>query len=675
MPLLSYGGLEQADNLSGSDMSLEKSGDSTILGREFLLFQEVPVVVVTPSKVAQPILESPSSITVLTKQDIERYGINSFTDILRNVPGVDVMSVSPTDRNVSIRSFNQLAAGRILSLVDGRPIYLDFYGLTVWSLLPVSIEDIERIEIVRGPGSALYGANAFDGVVNIITSSAGETGTRMTAKSNQYGNIGGSITHGGRVGDMSYTTSLASDAISGWDDADKDAGENRFASGSLKYYMDDKSSFCISGDTHEFRGDIIASSEIEPAEHSGRTSYLRMGYDRQDLKCRILWRRLDSNAESKGMLSYHSEENTDGTERKSESCLKCHDSVDNTDSSELPSYGIESNTVDIELQHSFCPLSRNFITWGLNYRFNQMDSELVRGEHYQNLLAGYIQNQLRLSESLDITAGLRYDRHPLTGNNFSPRGSVVYSPAVGHAFRVSAGRAFRNPSFVYSYLHTHYQKSFSVFPTPFYVTLIGNTELSPEWITSLEFGYRGKIGNRLKLNVDTFFNRLHGLTEIVYLESYHENALFPGSPGGIIPSLASIANVRDAEARGGEIAMDLTITRWLTAQANYSYQHVTDLETGVEIESAPRHKVNPGLYAKLGKSMRVSLFANYVDRTVWDGVEINSYTLLNSMISYKMGNTDIALSAFNVLNNRHQEHPQGDEVGRSVVLSLTHQIW
>ena len=129
----------------------------------------MPVVVITAGRVGQPILESPSSITVLTREDIRRYGMTGLANILRNVQGVDVMSISASEQNVGIRGFNDLPSSKILSLFDSNPIYWEFYGLTTWGSLPVSLDEIERIEIIRGPGSALYGTNAFEGVINIIT--------------------------------------------------------------------------------------------------------------------------------------------------------------------------------------------------------------------------------------------------------------------------------------------------------------------------------------------------------------------------------------------------------------------------------------------------------------------------------------------------------------------------
>ena len=208
----------------------------------------------------------------------------------------------------------------------------------------------------------------------------------------------------------------------------------------------------------------------------------------------------------------------------------------------------------------------------------------------------------------------------------------------------------------------------------------GNEDLSPEWITGFEVGYQGNFGTRLRGSVDIFHNKLDGLIDFDVVETYPENATFPGSPGGIIPSVVSPLNIIDAAARGGEINASLAVTRWLSTFANYSCQYVTDSGTGERIESAPLHKINPGLSGNIGQNSLFSIFANYVDKTVWkddwEAEKVDSYTLLNFAASHRLldGDLEIALSVFNLLDDRHLEHPEGTEVGRSVLLKMIYRM-
>jgi len=411
--------------------------NSTIPQRELLLMQDIPVVT-TPSKVAQSVLESPSTITVLTKEDIRRYNINSLSDILRNVPGMDVMIISPTDTNISIRGLNQLGTGRILSLVDNMPIYNDFHGYTAWEALPVSIDEIERIEIIRGPGSALYGANAFDGVVNIITDPViAENKTTANIAANQSGRFSNAtLIHNGGNKSLNYKASAGWERKDGWDDESIDAGRSKRFNGYLNYTIKDNSNISLSGGIAGDNGDVTGLSQYKPI-YNTTSDYLKLDYVRPNLKGSLSWNYLYSKIKT------------------DESSLT--ENPVNTGYKELTNYTLENNAINADIQNSFHVFNSNFITWGLNYRLIHLTSAILSDVDSQNIFSGYIQDQIRLLSSLRLTTGLRYDRHPLTGDNLSPRGSIVYIPVFGHAFRASAGRAFRNPSFVYSYASALYK--------------------------------------------------------------------------------------------------------------------------------------------------------------------------------------------------------------------------
>lgn len=608
---------------------------------EAILFQNIPIVV-TATRVEQPILESPSTISVLTRKDLKYYGVTSFSDILRNVPGVDIMSISATDRNVGMRGLNQLGSGKILSLVDGIPIYLDFYGLTSWEALPISLEEIERIEIVRGPGSALYGANALDGVINIITdSSMKNIGTMMTGKLNHRGKLGGSIIHGNQNSNFDYKTSLGWDSISGWDDEDSSDEGNRRLNGNLGYKINDYSGIRLRGGISDHQGAVTALPGFAPIGYDTIEGNLRAEYIRSDLKLHLLYRGVGAEV-----------------------------SMNPTNL-----YKLRNDIIDSDFQHSFYPVSRNFVTWGIYYKFTRINSGIMESVYTQNLWAIYIQDQIQLSDSLALTAGIRYDRHPLSGNNFSPRASLVYSPVEGHAIRASAGRAFRNPSYIHSYISLDYLLSTPLFPTPIGVRVDGNTELFPEQILSFEIGYQGRFGDRFGGKAVSFVNKFGDMIYLDMNRFYDKDALFPGSPGGIIPSLVTGANeTEDILVRGAEIAVEALVANWLSAHANYSYQFATNLETKEKLEDAPQHKFSPALRINPGRNFFISIFANYVGGLKTEGVEIDSYIMLNSVISYSFGVAEIGLSISNLLDNRHLEHPDGNEIGRTIILNLTYQI-
>ena len=174
--------------------------------------------VVTAMRYEQPISESPSNIFVITAEDIRRSGATDLPTILRRVPGMEVMQTNGTDFNVSVRGNNQLHANKLLVLVDGRSIYVDAQGEMKWKLLSVTIPEIQRVEVLLSPASAVYGFNAFDGVVNIITKDPEEIdGTILQVGGGEFGTLTSSAIHGGRYGDFRYRVSTGWDQNQQWD--------------------------------------------------------------------------------------------------------------------------------------------------------------------------------------------------------------------------------------------------------------------------------------------------------------------------------------------------------------------------------------------------------------------------------------------------------------------------
>ena len=172
-------------------------------------------VVVTASRFGQSPLDSPSTLSVITSEDIRLSGLTNIPDLLRRVAGVEAMAKSAGHTDISIRGFNRELSNKVLVLVDGRSTTWDFLGTTLWNMLPITIEEIDRIEIIRGPGSAIYGANAVTGVVNIITRTPGEGSNVATVQAGTPGVLGGSALITGRADADAWRLSV------GWQEHDR----------------------------------------------------------------------------------------------------------------------------------------------------------------------------------------------------------------------------------------------------------------------------------------------------------------------------------------------------------------------------------------------------------------------------------------------------------------------
>jgi iron complex outermembrane receptor protein len=172
--------------------------------------------IVTASKGTQSPVDAPNSTSIITEQDIRLSGITKIPELLRRLAGVDIMEVTGGQTEVSIRGFNQRLSNKTLVLVDGRSVYVDLLGATIWQSLSIGVEDLQRIEVVRGPGSALYGADAFNGVINLITKKPGEGKNGIVGGYGTQGATHGSLWASGRENEFAWRLAAGYDYLPRW---------------------------------------------------------------------------------------------------------------------------------------------------------------------------------------------------------------------------------------------------------------------------------------------------------------------------------------------------------------------------------------------------------------------------------------------------------------------------
>ena len=187
---------------------------------EELIFQPIETVI-TAGRTEQSIERAPATIAVISSEEIKASGALSIPELLRQVPGLDVMTVSSSHSEVNARGLNQLLSNKMLVLVDGRSTYFDFFGGVIWQALPIVMDQIDRIEIVRSPSSALYGANAFSGVINIITKTPRQIqGGRLKVQGGENSTLYSSFVQGNRKGDTGYRVVLGTRRMDSFSDQD-----------------------------------------------------------------------------------------------------------------------------------------------------------------------------------------------------------------------------------------------------------------------------------------------------------------------------------------------------------------------------------------------------------------------------------------------------------------------
>jgi outer membrane receptor for ferrienterochelin and colicin len=617
------------------------------------------------SRYEQPISQAPANVYVITDEDIRHSGATDIPTILRRIPGLEVMQASGADFNVSVRGNNQLLANKILVMVDGRSIYLDAQGSVFWKLLPVTLPEIKRIEVLKGPASAAYGFNAFDGIINIITKSPEEMkGTTVQFGGGELGTLSSAAIHADTIGKFGYRLSLGRDQNQQWRNRDALAFRSNKFNVLTEYALSGNSKVSISGgfaDANRFDGNIteISSSSSQPAQ-----KYAHVVYERPNFLLRAFWTGFSDPIDV-------------AVTPLIASFLRVTDRSGSSPASNF------ANTYNIDAQHSIQLGPSNRLLYGINYRHNTFSSNYVSGFGREDRLGIFVQDEWNITQTLRAVGGLRYDLHTEINSTLSPRFALVYQAVPDHTFRAGISIAYRPPTL----FETHVASQAIVTlplpsPSPPPTLIQGSAGLSPEQIISYEAGYQGWFfKHRLRLRADLFFNHISDLV------TNRDTAAFT----------TSFDNDRgQADIYGGEAGIEFLATSWLTGFANYSYQEVGQSFLGTMARGAPRFKYNAGLRGDWDNGWSGEAALHHVGATTYPvsatfsalaaipttGVvvpaeHIGSYNLLNLRGAYKfwqqkaeagyMRDAEVALSAYNALNDQHKEHPLGDQIGSRVM--------
>jgi len=652
--------------LTGYTEEVSNQSDQVPIPELELIKEEETVSIA--SRYEQPISQAPGNVYVITDEDIRHSGAPDLPTVLRRIPGMEVMQVTGADFNVSVRGNNQLLANRVLVMVDGRSIYLDGVGNVYWKLIPVTLPEIKRIEVLKGPASAIYGFNAFDGVINIITKSPEEMkGTTLQFGGGEWGTISSAAIHAGKVGNLGYRFSAGHDQNAQWRNRDALAFRTNKFNVQTEYALPSEGKMHLAGglvDANRFDGPFTDASASEGTPAQG---YADIGYERRGVIIRAWW------------MNY-----SDTTDSRTQPLLAPFLKITDPSGSSIAKW--RGNTYNIDLQHALDLGASNRLTYGANYRQITFSSNFLASFTREDRLGLFVQNEWRPIKPLAVVAGLRYDLNTFINPTLSPRVAVLYQPVEDHTFQASISIAYRSPKMTEDNLDVLNQATIGPFTTTF--PGVGSHNLSPEQILSYQLGYQGWfLRHRLRTRVDLFFNHVSDLI-----------AFRPSGPSITDPILP--INGGTADIYGGEAGIEFLATRWLTGFANFSYQEFDQTFTGSSRRGMPRYKFNIGLRGEWDNGLNGEASFNHVGAATYPltsayttfapffppGVtapseRVDSYNLLNLRIGYKfwqqkaeagyLRDAEVALSAFNALNDEHKEHPLGDTIGSRVMGWLT----
>jgi iron complex outermembrane receptor protein len=611
---------------------------ANVNGNDAFQFFAEEAKVVSASHQPQDAKRLTSTVYVVTSEEIKDSGATTIWDALRNVPGLDVMTSRTPDGAVSVRGINQNFNARTLIMLDGRRTAHSFNDWTSLETLPVSIDEIDRIEVVEGPGSAVYGPNAINGVINIITKTPQQLsgGIASYTGGQRQTHIVNAI-YGREYDNMKYKTSGSWNQTNSLEDDSRKGLRSGRGNMLVGWKISPDSELDLAGGLNQLNGDFAAGT-AGTGNTVGTYFYSRMDYRLKDTQLMTYWNGERSTIDVSGI----------GPHQK-----------------------FDADRFYTKLGQTLHLPWKNEMVLGGDYQHLHSDVSVYdSGQRARDLWAAYAEDRWDMHDKWTLMANGRVDSYPLTPITFSALGSLLYAPETNHTIRASAGQSFRNPDRGENNLDTTVQQPNTIVnvppfgPIPFATEaqLLGYRDLMAERMTEEELAYRGRVGS-----IKTGLTGFHYVLDDI-MASGQESPIVTFPPPNILVPVV-FANRGQVEAWGGEFTMDYLLTSYLTTFANYSFQDVTgDTNVARDLaDQSPRHKVNLGFRVKQS-GWTTSMSGHWVDSTHWrnyssvGGGAVNAYWMLDGHIGYafkeRLQGLEIGVSALNILNHKHYEFSQ-----------------
>jgi iron complex outermembrane receptor protein len=648
-------------------------------------------------------VNAPAAVSLINSTTIQNSPATNIGDLLRTVPGVNVTQVSARDVNINTRGATSTLATSQLALVDGRSIYLDFYGMVMWDFVPSNPREIKRIEVIRGPASAVWGANAMSGVVNVITKTprelAAEAGSALT------------------IGVGGFPRSAQG--------VDRSAGSLFYVNGSHAQAVSDKVAYKLSAGY--FTQDALPRpvGTIPNAANTPYPDYTNEGTSQPKFDARVDYSLADSatlifnggvsgtegiihtgigpfGIDRGSYLSYFSAKYQKGARR-----VAFFTNLLTADSTNLLSRGLDgqfiplgfdTKTFDFEAGDSRTIGTHNVLTFGGNFRHNTFDVTLAPNGDDRSEGGAFIQDEVFLGQHVRWVVGGRVDKFSsIDGAVFSPRTTLLLKPDANNSFRVSFNKAFRAPSFINNNLQTGVFQEVDLSPIspllrrfPLPVTATGNPDLKEESLTAYEVGYTGVLRSRATVSASVYWNVTKDGIYFTQVASYSPAnppstwpAVIPPFVIGLIPppglpSTFSYRNLGKVKDKGFELGVDAVATRDINVFANYSFQADPVIEgfDPTEANAPANHRFNAGFSVSHGRFLG-NLNVNYSGSAYWQDVfdatryggTTDAYTLVNGTFGVRWAGEKVvtSLKIMNIGNSEVQQHIFGDVLRRQVV--------
>ncbi len=604
------------------------------------------IKVTSVSKTEEPLSRAAASIFIIARDDIGRSGATNIPDLLRMVPGVDVAQINSNTWAVSARGFNARFSDELLVMVDGRPVYTQTFGGVFWDALNLPIENIERIEVIRGPGGSVWGANAVNGVINIIMKKAADThGALVVAGGGNVDQGLGIVQYGGNMANKTdyrvYAQYLNEDHLP--DAAGQDGGDGwHMLRGGFRTDV-----VLSSKDTLMFAGNIYVGREGNPTiDFPSVTAPARQNIE---LLANV------SGGFIQGAWNHTLSPRSDTT---------LQFSYDGSQRNDFLREG--SRNLDFDFQHHFSGWTRQNVVWGLSYRYSQLNSDgglyvsLFPADIATHLFGSFVQDAIAIvPDRLYVTIGTKLEHNHYTGFNLMPSARVAWTPSPRHTLWAAISKADRTPSAFDASVVSSISTSPGPGGVPDVLTFFGNPRVKNEGLIAYEAGYRTTVGKHLSVDFTVYYNDYSDQFTAEPSASFMVET--PPPPHFVTP--LTYRNLMHGEAHGVEIAMNWQPTRRWTLSPGYAFEQIhmhlapASLDqtsvSGAE-GSSPDHSAQLRSHLDLGHGLSWDASAYFVGRLT-DPKE-PSYTRLDTQLTWHFGEgASISFVGQNLARSLHEE--------------------
>jgi iron complex outermembrane receptor protein len=622
---------------------------------ELSLEELMNIDVTLASRKKDKLFHAAAAMTVVSRDDIRRSGVTSIPEALRMVPGMEVARLDANKWAVSARGFNSLYSNKMLVLMDGRSLYSPVFSGVFWESLDVLLEDVDRIEVILGPGATLWGSNAVNGIINIIS---------RDAKSTQGGFVGlgagtvekgfGSFRYGGRLGkNLFYRFSLKHSKRGPFVNSDGVPANDGWTMSTGEFRMDwepsERSTFTVQGDLHA--GTV--GQEGKPTLFQE----IKMGIP--DNKTRLR----SGNVIAKW---FHR------TSEKSDVSLRL--SFDRSERKDTVVIGGEYNTFDMDFQHHFHWGSRHDVVWGTGCRVtrDRLQRDLMASMNPDRktygVLSVFAQDEIELAKNrLRLSIGSKFERNDFTGFEIQPNVRLLWTPEDRHTAWAAVSRAVHIPD------RSDYDLQIRYDLQPLQFILSGNPELRSEKLIAYELGYHYRPLDGLLVNLNAFYNRYHSIT------NYNIGTV------RIVPVPLSIQlpffmdNLMSGFTAGCELGADYQVHKRIRLRGSYAYlkirltpsgetlaryaefQKELNLDPNVinalltsKTEKSPAHQVSLRGSAKVRTHLEADVNFRYVARL--PGIGVGRYFGMDARLGWTpLSNLELYVVGQNLLEADHFE--------------------